>query len=111
MRTIAGGEPTSIVRGGMLDNVLKQAVDENGLLKELSVNSGEGLSVPELASYPAVPRYGRISVTTVEDLVGRGGTITPNPLEGNPYHPLILGITPQDLVDIMEEMANPSKMP
>jgi hypothetical protein len=103
------GAGTNIVRGGTLSNILNQTVDDQGLLTELSVNAGEGVSIPELASYPPVPGYGKISVTTLDKLIEAGGKLEPAAIEGNPFHSLISGIAPQDLIDIMTQDSNPSR--
>jgi hypothetical protein len=100
---------TNIVRGGTLDNIMNQPIDESGLLTNLSVNAGEGVSIGELASYPPVPGYGQISVTTLDKLIEASGTLEPEPLDGNPYHSIISGISPKDLVDIMTQGDNPAK--
>jgi hypothetical protein len=103
------GGSAFVVRGGTLANILKQPTDEGGLLQELSVNSAPGKSVEELASYPPVPGYGKISVTTVKQILDLEGTITPKPLLTNPFHAVVSGISPENLVKIMQELFNPAK--
>ncbi len=86
---------TYVVRGGTntLEQFEKQAVDEEGLLQQVSVNSAPGQSVEELAR--PLARYGQIGVTTLDEVEAAGGKVVADPLPGNPFHCLLSGITPE----------------
>jgi len=95
----AGGEAaaeeasTFVVRGGTntLEQFMKQEFDNQGLLREVSVQYKPGVSVAELSQ--PISRYGQVGVTTIEKIEALGGKVEPDPLEGNPYHCLLSGIT------------------
>jgi len=67
-------------------------VDAAGNLQGVSVNSAPGASLDELTS--TIPN-GQVGVTTVGDIRAAGGSVTPSPTAGNPFHCTLCGITPQ----------------
>lgn len=90
--------PQYVVRGGIctLDRFCGGkgvTIDEYGNLKDVSVQSFRGVSVPELSQRQWVPNN-KIGVTTVEAVQAMGGEVISTPNRKNPYHATLGGITP-----------------
>lgn len=90
--------PQYVVRGGIctLDRFCGGSgvtIDEYGNLKDVSVQSFRGVSVPELSQRQWVPNN-KIGVTTVEAVQAMGGEVISTPNRKNPYHATLGGITP-----------------
>ena len=47
--------------------------------------------------------HGTIGVTTLHSVIAAGGTITPDPLPGNPYHALLSGLTAEQGVALFSD--------
>ncbi len=91
--------PQKVVRGGMCtaDRFATGSgvtLDQNGLLNGVSVQSFPNTSVQELSQRQWVPN-GQIGVTTVGYIQDAGGDVIPDPTRNNPYHPEMIGITPE----------------
>jgi hypothetical protein len=107
---------TSVVRGGK--NTVESWIrgSEGGLhdgkVLDVSVQAYEGASVKELASKLQTKNgkpYGTTSSSVVFLVVGVGGSIEPDPIENNPYHALVSGITPERGVAFIREQNNPAR--
>jgi hypothetical protein len=61
-------------------------------LHGVSVNSGNRRTIRELAA--TIPNR-QVGITTVGAIRRLGGTVTPSPTAGNPFHATLSGITPQ----------------
>jgi hypothetical protein len=102
-----------VVRGGSdTEQVFlnrQQELDESGLLSNSSVNSAPGRSVDELSQ--GIP-HSRIGVTTAGEIRAAGGTIEPSPLEDNPFHASVSGISPATASELFNPtLPNPSLGP
>ena len=73
------------------------ATDDAGNVYDVSVNSAPGRTLEELTD--GIPNK-QIGVTTVGEIRGAGGKIQLDPLEGNPFHCLIGGCTPEQFSDL-----------
>lgn len=107
MSTIVGaGSDTNVVRGGtclacQFENGSGVAIDADGLLHGVSVNSAEGLSIKELST--GIPN-GKIGTTTVSQIEALGGKVKASPTKNNPYHSTLSGITAEQA----EKLFNPT---
>jgi RHS repeat-associated protein len=73
-------------------NASGAAIDSQGKLSGVSVNSAPGKSVQELSQ--GIPNN-KVGVTTVGDVRNAGGNVVPSPSASNPNHCTLCGITPQ----------------
>jgi hypothetical protein len=77
------------------------AVDADGKLQGVSVNSGAGLSLAELTAanpqtgYPGIP-HNQVGVTTTGAVRAAGGDVTSSPRRNNPLHATLSGLTPEE---------------
>jgi hypothetical protein len=101
-----------VVRGGLntADRISSGTgvwTDSSGLVHDVSVNSANGVSLPDLA---AGIKNNQIGVTTVGDIRAAGGSVKPDPIPGNPYHCLVSGISAAALSGLLQPpIANPCK--
>jgi RHS repeat-associated protein len=65
--------------------------NSDGTLSGVSVNSASGVSIQELTSN--IPNK-QVGVTTVGNIRAAGGNVIPFPLDNNPYHAIMNGLTP-----------------
>ena len=68
------------------------SIDADGKLRGVSVNSGPGAALEELAA--TIPNR-RIGVSTVAEIEANGATVVAAPAPNNRYHCIMGGITPQ----------------
>jgi RHS repeat-associated protein len=92
-----------VVRGGVNDaerirNGSGVWVDSEGNVHDVSVNSAADRSEEELAA--GIPNK-QIGVTTAGEIREAGGTIEPDPLEGNPYHCLVGSLPAETLSGLL----------
>ncbi len=109
-----------VVRGGQntsasFENGSGVSLDPQGLLQDVSVNSGSNAGIPELVSpnvstgYPGIP-HNRIGVTTAGQIRQAGGDVVATPRKRNPFHATLSGLTPQQASELFTPtVANPSK--
>jgi hypothetical protein len=76
------------------------ALDDQGRLQGVSVNSADGVSLKELTAgnpatgYPGIP-HTQVGVTTAGAIRAAGGEVTPSPTKRNPNHATLDGLTAQ----------------
>jgi hypothetical protein len=66
-----------------------------GLLEKASVQAQPGKSVPELVETGKLNNK-KIGETTVGEVRAGGGDVIPDPIEGNPDHARLVGMTPEE---------------
>jgi hypothetical protein len=80
-------------------------IDEAGNIHGVSVNSGPRATVEQLAE--GIPNK-QIGVTTLQLIQKAGGYLKKDPIEGNPLHCLVGGLTPEPLSSLLTPtIANP----
>jgi len=87
-----------VVRGGTntpdrFANASGSWTDEQGRVWDVSVNGSPDKTFEELTQ--GMP-HKQVGMTTAGDIRGKGGVISPDPLEGNPDHCLTGGCTPDE---------------
>jgi RHS repeat-associated protein len=84
-------------------------LEPDGTLSEVSVNSAAGKSLEELTV--AIPNR-QVGVTTVGNIRAIGGNVEPFPLEENPYHATMYGITAEEAEELFTPtIPNPNRVP
>ena len=73
-------------------------MDNNGKLKNVSVNSAQGKALDELTV--GIPHQ-KVGVTTVGDVRRAGGDVTVSPNNRNPNHATLEGITSKQAQSLM----------
>jgi RHS repeat-associated protein len=108
----AGSPNALVVRGGqnLPENFVNGSgvtKNSNGTLSGVSVNSAPGRTIAELSSGI---KNGQIGVTTVGEIRGAGGSITPSATRNNPFHCTVCNLTPDRLSELFTPtIKNPSK--
>lgn len=102
-----------VVRGGLCTsgsfcNGSGETVDANGNLQGVSVNTFPNASVQQLST--SIPNK-QVGVTTTQLVQDLGGTITPAPTPGNPYHAILGSITPAEAQTLFTPtVPNPNRL-
>jgi hypothetical protein len=105
-----------VVRGGgcLPENFAKGtsvAMDTEGKLQNVSVNSAAGLSLEALTAgnprtgYPGV-RNRQVGVTTAGAVRAAGGEVEPSATRTNPNHATLSGLTPEQASDLFRPTVN-----
>jgi hypothetical protein len=95
-----------VVRGGKnlassFEKGTKVSIDENGKLRNVSVNSLGGLTLEELVApdpttgYPGIP-HKQVGVTTAGTIRAAGGEVVSSPTRTNSKHATLSGLTPEE---------------
>ena len=86
-----------VVRGGLCSadrfrHGSGVSVDRTGRLHGISVQSSPGATIERLSQRRWVPQN-QMGVTTVRAVIAAGGSVSPRPSPGNPYHATLSGLS------------------
>ena len=99
----------NVVRGVTCTPELLTEAAARGPGGAVSVESAAGFSVEELSQ--GVSRYGQVGTTTIGQIRGAGGEVTPTPGR-SPNHASVTGIAPDALSELLQPpIRNPARTP